>query len=301
MGSSATTDRFDWTLVRSFLATLDHGTLLAAARHLGISQPTLGRHIAVMEQQLGVVLFERTGRGLVPTNAALKAVEAARGMQAQAELLSNTLNGVNAEKAGSVRITASTPVAVHLLPPILASMRTVLPDVQVDVISSNQVSNLLRREADIAIRMVRPQQGSLIARKIGDVSIGACAHRSYLERVTPVKKMADLLSHTLIDGDTDTQVLQGFKAYGFDVRRDAIGFRSDDLMVQWEAVRAGLGIGFMPHYMARLDKQVQPMLEHELRIPALPMWLAVHREIRSNQMFRAVFDFLGEGLRKALP
>lgn len=148
---------FDWSLVRSFLAVLDHGSLLGAAKVLHTSQPTLGRHIAELESQLGVVLFERTGRGLLPTATALKLADAARGMADGADRLARTLTGAQAKNTGTVRITASTPVAVQILPPILSRMRQALPDIQVELVASNTVSNLLRREADIAVRMLRPE------------------------------------------------------------------------------------------------------------------------------------------------
>ncbi len=287
---------FDWSLVRSFLAVLDHGSLLGAARHLKMSQPTLGRHIAELESQLGVVLFERTGRGLVPTATALQLAEAARGMEAGALLLERTLSGVQTQSSGTVRITASVPVAVTLLPPLLATMRQNLPGIAVELVSSNQVSNLLRREADIAVRMVRPEQSSLIAKKIGEVALGAYAHRSYLARSGPLRKATDLLQHELIGSDTDPAILQGFQAMGYPVTGDAFALRSDDFIVQWHAVRAGLGIGFCADYMARSDPDVVRVLPGLLKIPPLPMWLAVHREIRTSARIRAVFDFLAEAL-----
>jgi DNA-binding transcriptional LysR family regulator len=287
---------FDWSLVRSFLAVLDHGSLLGAARHLKMSQPTLGRHIAELESQLDVVLFERTGRGLVPTATALQLAEAARGMEAGALLLERTLSGVQTQSSGTVRITASVPVAVTLLPPLLATMRQSLPGIAVELVSSNQVSNLLRREADIAVRMVRPEQSSLIAKKIGEVGLGAYAHRSYLARCGPLRKTTDLLAHELIGSDADPAILQGFQAMGYPVTRDAFALRSDDFIVQWQAVRAGLGIGFCADYMARSEPDVVRVLPGLLKIPPLPMWLAVHREIRTSGRIRAVFDFLVEAL-----
>ena len=184
---------FDWSLIRSFLAALDHGSLLGAARVLKTSQPTLGRHIAELESQLGVVLFERTGRGLVPTATALQLAEAARGMEAGALQLARTLTGALAQTTGTVRITASQPVAVQLMPPLMARMRLTLPDIQVELVASNQVSNLLRREADIEVRMVRPEQGTLVAKKIGNVGVGAYAHRDCLapaQRDTPACRPA---------------------------------------------------------------------------------------------------------------
>jgi DNA-binding transcriptional LysR family regulator len=291
-----TPNSFDWSLIRSFLAALDQGSLLGAARVLKTSQPTLGRHIAELESQLGVVLFERTGRGLVPTATALQLAEAARGMEAGAHQLTRTLTGAQAQTIGTVRITASQPVAVQLMPPLLARMRLALPDIQVELVSSNQVSNLLRREADIAVRMVRPEQGTLVAKKIGNVGVGAYAHRTYLSRRSAIRQPADLLQHDLIGSDTDTSILRGFQAMGFPVEPAVFALRTDDFIVQWQAVRAGLGIGFVANYMARTDSDVLPVLQGQLPIPDLPMWLAVHREIRTNRRIRAVYDYLAEAL-----
>ncbi len=291
---------FDWRLVRSFLAALDHGSLLGAAKVLRTSQPTLGRHIAELESQLGVVLFERTGRGLLPTVTALKLADAARGMADGADQLARTLTGIRAKNTGTVRISASTPVAVQILPSILLQMRQALPDVQVELVASNTVSNLLRREADIAVRMVRPEQGTLVAKKIGDVAMGAFAHRAYLARRSPIRQPLDLMDHELIGSDTDSAILDGFKAMGFDVSKDFFAFRSDDLIVQWQAVRVGLGIGFVASYTARMDPDVVQVLPDVLRIAPLPMWLAVHREIRTSRLIRSVYDFLTEALPDAI-
>lgn len=287
---------FDWRLVRSFLAALDHGSLLGAARLLRASQPTVGRHIAELESQLGVLLFERTGRGLVPTATALKLADAARGMEAGALQLAQTLSGAQTQTSGTVRITASVPVAVQLMPPLLAAMRQTLPDIQIELVSSNQVSNLLRREADIAVRMVRPDQTSLVAKRIGQVGLGAYAHRSYLARRGTPRQPTDLLQHELIGSDADPAILQGFQAMGYPVTRESFALRSDDFIVQWQAVRAGLGVGFCADYMARTDPDVLRVLPGLLKIPPLPVWLTVHREIRTNRRIRAVYDFLAEAL-----
>ena len=289
-------NKFDWSLVRSFLAALDQGSLLGAARVLKVSQPTLGRHIAELEGQLGAVLFERTGRGLVPTATGKQLAQSARAMEAAALQMERTLSGHQQEASGSVRITASVPVAVQLMPRVLAQMRDALPDVQVELVSSNAVSNLLRREADIALRMVRPDQSSLIARKLGDVEICACAHQSYIQKHGAPQQPQDLIKHQLIGGDVDSTIVQGFLAMGFPVRREQFALRCDDLIAQWQAVRAGLGIGFIALYMQRSDPKVVRVLEGRLPIPPLPMWLTVHREIRTNQRIRKVFDFLAQAL-----
>lgn len=296
------TDRradFDWNLVRSFLAALDHGSLLAAARALGASQPTLGRHIAELESQLGCVLFERTGRGLVPTEHAHALAAAARSMENGAHALARALAAAADKEGGTVRISASQPVACWLLPPILAQMRLALPRVSVELVASNAVSNLLRREADIALRMVQPDQSSLIARRIGQVGLGAYAHRDYLRRRGSPRELQDLLKHELIGNIRGDDIERGFAQHGLTVTKDDFALRTDDLIAYWQALRAGMGVGFVPDYLAATDPQVVPLLP-QLKIPPLPMWLVVHREIRSSQSIRAVFDFLAQAIPKSL-
>ena len=290
---------FDWGLVRSFLAALEAGSLLGGARRLNISQPTLGRHIAELESQLALVLFERTGRGLIATAAALQLADAARAMEAGALQLARQVSGAQSRVGGTVRITASQPVACYLLPPILAAMRRQLPDIQVELEASNTVSNLLRREADIALRMVRPDQATLVAKKVGLVPVGVFASTDYLARRGTPTKPTDLLAHELVGYDKGEDILRGFRGFGYPITREVFALRSDDLIVQWQAVRAGLGLGFLAHFMVRADPAVQRVLP-SLMLPELPMWLTVHREIRTNPRIRAVFDFLAKKLPESL-
>lgn len=290
---------FDWSLVRSFLAVLEQGSLLAAARQLQSSQPTIGRHVTELESQLGLVLFERTGRGLLPTEAALRLAESARAMQLGADALARSVMGADHAVSGTVRITASQPVSCYVLPPLLAQMRLSLPDVQVELVASNAVSNLLRREADIAVRMVQPEQATVIARRVGKVARRACAHQDYLRRRGMPRQPADLLEHHLIGGDRNDETLKGFAAGGIPVTREQFAFRTDDLIVVWEAVRAGLGIGFVSEHQIRTDPAVIPLLP-KLKIQPLPVWLAVHKEVRTSKRIKAVYDFLAEALPRAI-
>jgi DNA-binding transcriptional LysR family regulator len=290
---------FDWSLVRSFLAVLEKGSLLAASRDLQLSQPTIGRHVAELESQLGLVLFDRNGRGLLPTEAAYHLAESARIMQSGADQLARNVLGADLGASGTVRITASQPVSCYVLPPLLAQMRLSLPDVQVELVASNEVSNLLRREADIAVRMVQPEQASIIARRVGKVTLRACAHQDYLRRRGVPRQPSDLLAHDLIGGDRNDDTLKGFAAQGLVVGRKQFAFRADDLIVVWQAVRAGLGVGFVSEYLIRFDPAVIPVLP-KLKIQPLPVWLAVHKEIRTSKRIRAVYDFLADALPAAI-
>lgn len=290
---------FDWGLVPSLLAALERGSLLGASKALGLAQPTLGRHIAELERQLGVVLFERTGRGLTPTPAALQVAEAARSMQDSADRLARDVAAAAQQVSGSVRISASQPMACVVLPRVLAELRAALPQVELELVVTNAVSNLLRREADIALRMVRPDQASLVARRIASVTVGAYAHRDYLRRRGTPPTPEALLGHDLLGYDRDRTLLDGFAKAGFPVAAQAFAVRTDDLVAYAELVRAGAGIGFLPDYQARGDAGLVRLLP-ALRIASWPVWLTVHREIRGSPRIRAVYDLLAQAVPAAL-
>ncbi|WP_395319491.1 LysR family transcriptional regulator [Variovorax sp. UC74_104] len=282
---------FDWRLVRAFLAALDHGSLLAAARALGGSQPTLGRHIAELESQLGVVLFERTGRGLRPTAMATRLAESARAMENGALALSRSVSGAHATVAGSVRISASQATARQMLPSLLVRMRQELPEIQVDLVSTNEISNLLQREADIAIRMSQPTAATVVARRIGTFALGAFAHVDYLRRRGTPRQTADLYRHDVLGYDSIDTIIRMSAQLGTPLLREHFCFRTDDMGAYWEALRQGMGIGFVSESLARTDGSVVRVLP-QLKIKSLPVWLAVHREIRTDRRIRAVYDFL---------
>jgi len=290
---------FDWALVRSFLAVLDAGSLMGAARKLGARQPTLSRHLAELESQLGMPLFERTGRGVTPTAAGLAIADAARQMESGADALALALAGRRAATSGSVRITTSQVAACWLLPPVLAALQVEEPGIQVELVASNQLSNLLRREADIAVRMVRPAQGSLIARKLAEIPIIAAAHADYLARAGTPRLPADLLRHRLIGYDRDDTIVRGYAALGVALQPQSFSLRTDDQVAYGRLVAAGAGIGFVAKYNIAHWPGVQQVLP-ELKIPPLPCWLAVHREIRGNAVVRRVYDFLAKALPTAL-
>ena len=291
--------RFDWSLVRSFLAVVDAGSLTGAARRTGALQPTLRRHIAELEGQLGAPLFERTGRGVVPTAAALAIAEAARHMQEGAEALTRTLVRQRQATTGTVRISTSFVAASYLLPPVLVALQQQEPGITIELVGTNQISNLLRREADIAVRMVRPAQQSLVARKLVDLPIVAAAHRSYLQRAGTPRQPADLLQHRLIGYDRDDTIERGFARLGFPLPREQIVLRTDDQLAYGRLVAAGAGIGFVAAYNVSHWPGVEALLPM-LEIPPLPCWLAVHREIRSNRLVRTVYDFLAEAIPRHL-
>ncbi len=288
-------ERFDWALVQSFLAVLDAGSLSGAAKKLGAQQPTLSRQVAALEVQLGAALFERTGRGVEPTAMALAIAESARQMESGADDLMRRLMRRRNLTTGTVRITTSQVAASYLLPPVLAALQAEEPGIEIELVASNQLSNLLRREADIAVRMVRPTQASLVARKLADLPITACAHESYLARAGTPRRPDELLRHRLIGYDRDELLVRGFGALGMSIGREQFALRTDDQLAYGRLVAAGAGIGFVAQYNLRYWLGVVALLA-QLKIPPLPCWLAVHREIRGSALVRRVFDFLAEAI-----
>ncbi|MBK7617419.1 MAG: LysR family transcriptional regulator [Burkholderiales bacterium] len=296
---TARAERFDWALVQSFLAVLDAGSLMGAARQLGARQPTLSRHIAELEAQLQAPLFERTGRGVVPTAAALAIADAARDMQAGALTLRQALAGQRDATTGTVRLTTSEVAAAYLLPPVLVALQQAEPGIQIELVVSNALTNLLRREADIAVRMVRPTQAALVARKLAELPIVACAHERYLQQAGTPERPEELLQHRLVGFDQDDTILRGFAAMGLPVGREHFALRTDHQIAHGRLIAAGAGIGFAARYQLRHWPGVRALLP-QLQIPPMPCWLAVHREIRTSGPVRRVFDFLAEALPKEL-
>lgn len=292
-------DRFDWALIKSFLAVLDAGSLMGAARRLGAQQPTLSRHVAELEAQLGTPLFERTGRGVTPTAAALAIADAARHMQDGAQALSRGLAKSRDMNTGTVRISTSEVAAVWLMPAVLARLQAEEPGIQIELVASNGITNLLRREADIAVRMVRPAQASLIAKKLGEIAIVAAAHTDYLARAGTPREPADLLQHRLIGYDRDETLQRGFAALGVPITRERFAIRTDDQVAYGRLVASGAGIGFVAAYNIAHWPAVVALLP-QLAIPPLPCWLAVHREIRGSRLVRRVYDFLADEIRAEL-
>ena len=287
--------RFDWNLIKSFLAVLDAGTLSGAAVATGTSQPTLGRHIDEMEALTGLVLFERGRSGMRPTQNALALAEEARAMQAGADSFAMAATGRETAVEGTIRITASEVVSTFLLPEIIVALSEQEPALEFELVASDSVQNLLARDADIAVRMVRPVQNDLIVRKVNDAAMGAFAHRDYLEKHGTPTGLEDVFSHRVIGQDRGDLILRGMAALGVESERAAFAFRTDHPIASWELLRAGAGIGFAQVAIAARAPELVRILP-DLHIEPLPFWLCSHRELRHSAKVRRVYDFLAERL-----
>ncbi|MCA0011431.1 LysR family transcriptional regulator [Mesorhizobium sp. B292B1B] len=286
----------DWNLIKSFVTVAETGSLSAAARKLSASQPTLGRHISELEQALGVILFRRGRSGYAMTEAGATLFERGKAVSEQASAFSLLALGSVEAIEGTVRIAASEVVAAYVLPDMMARLGIEEPGIEVEIVASNQVENLLRRDADIAIRMVKPAQNELVARKVCDIALCACAALAYLDRCGRPRQPADLLDHALIGFDRSDEMIRGFTHFGIPVTRNSFRFRADNQIVLWEAVRAGNGIGLGQEPLAERDPLVEKVLP-ALPLPSLPVWLAMHRDVRTSVRIRRVADFLHEELK----
>jgi DNA-binding transcriptional LysR family regulator len=287
----------DWALLRVFLAVAHCGSLTGAAQELGSSQPTLSRQVSLLEAQVGNALFERTRRGLRLTEAGAALLAPAQRMQEHAREWSVAAAGRSTSLAGSVRITASEIVSAFVLPRVLCTLQQAHPEIQIELVASNTVENLLERDADIALRMLRPTQSALVARKLTELPLGLYAHRDYLA-AHGKPSVATMQQHRWIGYDRSDQMLRGFRAAGYNVKREFFGFRCDNQIVAWQAVLAGLGIGVGMERVARQASDLVRVLR-EVKVPSLPLWITAHREVRGTPRLKLVFDALSQALSRA--
>ncbi len=286
-----------WELYRSFLAVLKEGSLSGAARALGVAQPTVGRHVAALEKSLRLALFTRSQTGLIPTDAALSLRSFAESMQSTAAALERAAASQGAGVRGTVRVTASDVIGVEVLPPIVAALRDSHPDLSVELVLSNRVQDLLRREADIAVRMVRPRQELLVARRIGQIEVGLHAHQRYLAQYGTPRSVADLAKHSLIGFDQATAFVRNASKALAGWRREAFAIRTDSDLAQLALIRSGAGIGACQVPIARRDDALVRILPKQFSLP-LETWVTMHQDLRDSPRCRVTFDALVKGLQR---
>lgn len=286
---------FDWNRVRAFLVTAEEGSLSAAARALDMTQPTLGRQVTALEQELGVVLFERAGRGLELTPGGLDLVEHARAMGDAANRFSLTASGQSDSLAGTVCITATDVMAAFVLPPIVQRLRQKEPGVDIEIIASNATSDLKRREADIAIRAYRPTQPELIGKKVSDVNAHLYATESYLHRIGDPASPAEFGHADFIGFDRKSLLIDTLNERGFELSARNFPVITENHLVHWELVKQSVGIGIMPEDVGDAEPAVVRALPR-LEPFAIEVWLVAHRELKTSRRVRMVFDFLAAEL-----
>ncbi len=286
---------FDWSQAQAFLATAETGSFSGAAARLGLSQPTVGRHVAALESDLGVLLFDRVGKSLALTDNGLTLVEHVRAMNNAAEQLSLSAAGRDKNIAGPVSITASDGFCAYMLPPIVARIRDAYPDVQIEIVSSNEVQDLRRREADIAIRHVAPTSPDLFAKRVLTTQGHLYGATSYLDRIGRPATIKDISSEATILGDTSGRVLQMFTAMGASVSPAQFKIVANSGVAMWELVKQGVALAMMFKEIADVTTGVEAILKDEIAAD-IPVWLVTHGELKTNARIRAIFDILSDEL-----
>lgn len=289
-----------WELYRSYLGVLREGSLSGAARALGVTQPTVGRHIAALEQALGLVLFTRSQQGLLPTEAALALRSYAAAMGHSAAALVRAADSQGDGVRGTVRVSASEVMGVEVLPPLLAQLQAEHPALTVELVLSNRVHDLLQREADIAIRMTEPRQDALIARRVGTIPLGLYAHPSYIAAHGTPATLAELAHHRLIGFDAETPFLRAAQKALPAWRRDRFAVRSDSDVAQLAFIRAGAGIGICQDALARRSAPALVRVLPQKLQYGLETWVVMHEDLRTSPRCRHTFDALVSGLERYL-
>lgn len=287
--------KFDWNRARAFLVTAEEGSLSAAARALGMTQPTLGRQVDALEEELGVVLFERTGRGLELTPSGLDLLDHVRAMGNAASRVSLSASGRAEAIDGTITITAGEMHAAYLLPPIVQNLRRQAPGIAVDIVASNNAKDLRRREADIAIRGFRPEQPELIAKKIRDETTRLYATPSYIEKIGNPRRPEDLAEADFVAFDHTDTYINVLAEAGLQLTHDNFTVISDSHIVHWQIACAGIAIGIAPESIGDNDDRVRRVLPDFVPV-TFPMWLTTHRELNTSRRVRLVYDFLAEAL-----
>jgi len=289
--------KFDWNKARAFLVTAEEGSLSAAARALGMAQPTLGRQVDGLERELGIVLFERVGRGLTLTPSGLELLAHVRDMGEAAGRVSLTALGQSQALEGTICISASETYAAVLLPPIVAKLRRQEPGIRVKIVVANHASDLRRREADIAIRNFRPTEPDLIARKIGDADAALYATPDYIARIGNPMRPSDLRHAEFVNLDHGGMMLKGLNTLGLGLTEANFPLLTESYLVMWELVREGAAIGILDAHIGDADPAVRRVLP-DLEPLVFPIWLVAHRELTTNRRIRMVYDFLAMELRR---
>jgi DNA-binding transcriptional LysR family regulator len=287
---------FDWNQVRAFLAAAEEGSLSAAARALKQTQPTLSRQVTSLEDTLGVTLFERGHRNLQLTEAGLELLEYARTMAEAANNISLAACGQSQTIEGRVRITATEMFATYYLPSMLRKLRELAPGIVIEVVASDLVRDLIRREADIAIRHAQPNQPDLIARRLGSLRGRIYAAKRLLDEVGVPREFGDLENQDFIGIEDTESLIENLAGQGLNLRIEQFKAFAGSGNCMLQLIREGLGFGFLPMDTGKLFNELVCVLPEQFN-PEIPVWLVSHRELYTSRRIRTVFDFIAQELQ----
>lgn len=282
---------FDWNQLKAFLATVEEGSFSAAALKLNTTQPTISRQVTALEESLSVTLVERHVKGPTLTKAGHELLDHARLMAEAATLISMTVDRQSQEVSGDVAIAATDLMSAAILPSVLSPLREIAPGIRIRIKESNNIMNLMKREADISIRHSRPSEPELIARHVGDLRANLYAAKSYLDKEGRPRSFREVAAHTFIGIPDPERLIASYQNIGIPLRAENFLIQPDSSMVVWEMVKAGHGVSLLPDVLGEMEPGVEKLLTD---VPSFeyPVWLVTHRELQTSPRIRTVFDFL---------
>lgn len=290
-------EHIDWNLLKSFAFVIKEGSLSAAARQLKTTQPTVGRHIASLEKELGISLFTRSRDGLEPTEDALNLLPDVEIMLTHFQSLTRKLEGEKDDESGTVRLATSEVMGVEILPNMLKTFHKRHPKIKIELSFSNKNENLLKRDADLAIRLTKPLQEALVAKLIGHVPLHFYAHQDYLKENGIPQNLNEIKNFSVIGPDRDDAFLSVLEQSGINISRSDCDFRLDNQIGQIELLKQGLGLGIMQQPLAKKIPYLKPILKDEFEFP-MPVWAIMHEDLRANKKVRLLYSFLIEEFEK---
>ncbi len=284
----------DWADIRLFLAVLDHGSLVAASEYLGLTQPTVGRRLTAMETRIGSPLFVRAGRRMQLSDAGAAILDSARRMESEMMAIERAVEDQSRGLYGRVTISATEGTGTDWLTPVLFDFHQLYPDIKVSVLIESRAVDLVHREADIALRLGRPTQPDLIARRLTKVGFGLYAAQKYLDRAGPVTSIEGLDEHEFVvlerpaNGSKPPAIVAGMDK----IARNPVYFTNSPA-AQLGAVKSGFGIGVLSHRWASMQRNLERVLP-DYEPMELELWLVSHEELRHSARIRAVSDFIAQ-------
>ena len=287
---------FDWNQIRSFLATAEEGSFSGAARVLKSTQPTIGRQVSALEDSLGIALVERNTRGLSLTPAGQDLLDHVRAMGEAATMISMVADGQSREVKGVVAVTATDLMSSAILPVMLKPLRQNAPGINVRIECSNDIQNLMQREADIAIRHLRPEQPELIARHVGDFGASLYASTEYLDKMGRPQTLREIADHAFVGNADPERLMIPLQNMGIPIKEDNFVMTATSGVVAWELTKSGFGLSMQPEVLGNTEPGMEKVFR-ELPSPQFPIWLVTHRELQTSRKIRIVFDHLVQELR----
>jgi DNA-binding transcriptional LysR family regulator len=290
--------RFDWNDLQVFLAVIEAGTTLAAARRLRLSQTTVARRVAAMEAALELGLFEKRPQGYLPTEAALALVPAAEAARAAMAKFTGAAQAGQRALSGSVRLATNVTFANHVIEPAVVAFRAAYPEIDVEILAEDRMVDIAAGEADIALRAGRPPtEAELFGRRLAQDTWSIYCSRAYAEAHGIPAGVADLVGHRCIGLTATVPVTPLSEWVRANMPARAVVVRRDSVETVLASIRNGTGICLMSDFLGASDAGLVKCFSPDIDLKS-EVWLLTHEKLRQVPRVKALFDFLSDWFRR---